>query len=112
MLGPHHNAVHDLALLDRAIRRGFLDVRLDDVADTGIPLPGLVQNANRPRDPRAGIVGHIQVGTQLNHAATFSTCRDFSTTCTSAHRFSLLNGRVSLIRTRSPTPASLFSSCA
>src|SRR5439155_25633550 len=72
----YHHAVHDLALFDRAIRRRFFDVRLDDVADERVPLTGFVQHPNRPRDPRAGIVGYIQIGTQLDHASTFSTCRD------------------------------------
>ncbi len=36
----------------------------------------------------------------------------FSTISTSRHRFVLLSGRVSMIFTMSPTPASRFSSCA
>src|SRR5262249_23127511 len=34
--GAHNDGVHHFALFDRSIRCGFLDVRLDDVADVGI----------------------------------------------------------------------------
>src|SRR5208282_4514415 len=60
----HHHRIHHLALLDGSIRRGLLDVGLDDVADARVALVA----ANDPDGRRpfgAGIVGHVQYGSNL-----------------------------------------------
>src|SRR2546427_5560518 len=62
--GPHHHCVDHFTLFDRTIRRGFLDVRLNDVADVGVALVA-AQHADGGRPFGAGIIGHFQNGTDL-----------------------------------------------
>src|ERR1017187_6925206 len=108
---PDDHTRYNFALFHRSICRGFLHMRLNDIANPRKELL-VSENANRPRHAGAGVVRNIQMGANLNHTSTFSIPVAFSTTCTNRHRFSLLSGRDSTMRTLSPTPASLFSSCA
>ena len=60
-----HRVMH-LALFHRAIRRGDLDVDLDDVADAGITLVA-ARHADVPNNLGTGVIRHIQTGTNLQH---------------------------------------------
>src|SRR5205085_5323502 len=67
---------------------------------------GLPDHADHRRHARTGIVGHIKSGTNLHHKIYFPTIS------TKRHRFNLLSGRVSMMRTVSPFFALFSSSCA
>src|SRR5579859_515590 len=64
LAGADDDRVHHVALFHRAVRRGFLDVRLDHVADDRIALVA-ADDPDRRRAFRAAVVGHIQNGTYL-----------------------------------------------
>src|SRR5262249_3159435 len=56
--GANHDGVADFALLHRAIRRGFLDVNLDDVTDAGIHLVAS-EDTDRGGALGARVIGNI-----------------------------------------------------
>ena len=60
----HHHRVNHFALFDRSIGRGFLDVRLNDIPDMRVTLVA-AQHADGRGAVGAGVVGHIQNGTNL-----------------------------------------------
>src|SRR4029079_6578033 len=67
LAGTHDDGLHDLALLHRAIGRGFLHGGRHDVAEPRVA-------AGRPADrvgdgdiPRAGVVGNVEDRTHLDH---------------------------------------------
>src|SRR5439155_26840474 len=58
------------------------------------------------RHPRGGIIRHLKSGSKLHHKIYFWS------TSTNRQRFSLLRGRVSIVRAVSPVFALFSSSCA
>src|SRR6266576_4529445 len=101
----HDGGLDDPALLDRALRARRLHRRGDDVADARVAALRPALDADAEDLPRAGVVGHSQTALLLDHFAASST---------SARRQFLVfeSGRVSTMRTRSPTLAAFCSSCA
>ena len=97
--------LHDLALLHRALRSGLLDRGDDDVADARVAATRSALDADAEDLAGAGVVGHAQSGFLLDHLAA-------STISTSRQCFVLDSGRVSTMRTMSPTLAVFCSSCA
>src|SRR6266478_3027634 len=63
----HNHRLYHGALLDLALRRGFLDRRSDDVAESGLQTDVAAQRQNAHQLARAGIVRHRQPGSHLNH---------------------------------------------
>src|SRR5579862_1075830 len=111
--GADDHGVDHLALLYRAVRGGFFDMGFDDVANASVALV-TAENANRCRALGAGVIRDIQDGTYLQHkrsssgqAVTGATSVPCSTISTRRQRLVLDSGRVSSMRTRSPTLASL-----
>src|SRR5258708_7427568 len=58
LAGADDDRVHHVTLFHRAVGRGFLDVRLDDVADDGVALVA-ANDTNGRRALGAGVVSHI-----------------------------------------------------
>src|SRR5579884_2319769 len=129
--------LHDGALLHGAVRRRFLHRRGDDVADVGVAAGGrAAEHLDRRNFFRAGVVGHVQNRSHLNHDFSPSAqcpvpsaqfvCPtghwalttghfdqlDFSTTSLTFQRLRRDSGRVSSITTRSPTLRLFSSLCA
>src|SRR2546428_7221479 len=132
---PDDDRLHDRALLDGAVGRGFLDRGRDDIADPGVLAGGRAAEHFDRRDfLRAGVVGHVQDCSHLNHdylqcRVPRPACRNmpcgtrhlgtqhsvqlaFSNTSRTFQRFRFESGRVSSISTRSPTPRFGSSLCA
>src|SRR5204862_2047540 len=97
--------LHDLALLDRALRGRGLDGPDDDVADPRIAAVRAAKHADAEDLTGPRVVGHPESGFLLDHLATSSTWarRQF---------FVFDRGRVSTMRTTSPTFAAFSASCA
>ena len=102
---PHDDRLDDLALLDRRARDRALDRADDDVADVCVDVTAAAADVNHEQLARAAVVGDLQPRFLLDHLAR-------STISTRRQRFSRESGRHSMIRTTSPTLASLRSSCA
>src|SRR5205807_831948 len=105
LLGPHHDALHDVALLHGCTRDGVLHRRDEDVADRRVATLGAAQHLDAEHLLGAAVVGHPKSRFLLDHLAR-------SSTSTTRQRFSFDVGRVSAMRTRSPFLASLVSSWA
>src|SRR5207248_10282191 len=107
LLRAHHDRSHDLALLDRALRRGRLHGTDDDVSDAGVAPVRPAHDADAEQRAGARVVGDADPGFLLDHGY-------FATSRTSARRqcFVFDNGRVSTMRTVSPTFAWFCSSWA
>src|SRR4051812_31424143 len=105
LLRAHDDGGHDVALLDRPLRVGLLDRRLDDVADARVASPRTAHHADAEDLAGAGVVGDLQPGLVLDHRAR-------SRISTRRQRFVRDMGRVSTMRTRSPSCAALASSWA
>src|SRR3954471_14818474 len=105
LLRAHDDRADDLALLDRALRRGLLDGRGDDVPDARVAALVAADDADAEDLARTGVVGHAQPRLVLDHLAR-------SRTSTRRQRLVRESGRASTTRTRSPSPASLVSSWA
>src|SRR3954467_1096454 len=105
LLRAHDDGLHDLALLDRALRVGVLDGRRDDVADARVAPARAALDADAEDLARAGVVGDLEAGLVLDHRAR-------SQMSTSRQRLVRDIGRHSTTRTRSPSLASLRSSWA
>jgi len=80
---------------------------LAHVADSCVTR-GFANHTNHRGHARAAIVRHIQSGSNLYHKIDSY----FWMTSTRRHRFNLLSGRVSMMRTLSPAFAWFCSSCA
>src|SRR5579872_1879825 len=104
LVHAHDDSLHDLALLDLAAGLRRLHSARDDVADVGVAAVMPARNADHEQLLRAGVVRNLEAGFLLDHYLAFSTISS------TRQRFSLEMGRVSAMRTRSPTPASFFSS--
>src|SRR5581483_6298910 len=100
----HDHGLHDFALLDLAARLRRLDRRGDDVADVRVAAVVAARNADHQELLRPRVVRDFQPAFLLDHYFAFSTIS------ITRQRFSFEIGRVSMIRTRSPTPHSSFSS--
>src|SRR5690606_22470846 len=107
LLGPHHHAADDVALLDAGTGGGLLHGGHEDVADRGVPPAGAAEHLDDEHLLGAAVVGDLEAGFLLDHRY-FALSRISAT----RQRFSFESGRVSMIRTRSPTRTSSFSSCA
>src|SRR5205085_7617072 len=105
LLRPHDDRLHHLALLDGALRRRRLDGCGDDVAHARVATLRAAHHADAEDLARTGVVGDAKTGLLLDHLAA-------STTSARRQFFVFENGRVSTMRTRSPTFAWFCSSCA
>src|SRR5262249_54107377 len=101
----HHDGLDDLALADAAVWGRLLDGGGDGVADPRVAAVGSALDADAEDLARAGVVGDLEPGLLLDHLA-------FSRISTKRQRLVLDSGRVSTIRTRSPSPASFCASWA
>src|SRR3990170_2959594 len=114
--GANHDGTHDVALLDARVRERLLDSGHDHVAHLG----GVARRAPDDRDaldhPCAGVVGNAQPAVLLDHSvsvpSTSSSWEPRATISTTDQRFSRESGRLSSIRTVSPTRALFSASCA
>src|SRR5262249_28730957 len=61
------DGLHDLALLDRTLRRRRLHGRGDDVAHARVAAAGAAGDADAEQLARTGVVGHLQACLLLNH---------------------------------------------
>src|SRR5439155_3659512 len=105
LLRADDDGLYDLALLDSSLRGRRLDGADDDVADARVAALRASHHADAEELAGAGVVGHAETGLLLDHRAA-------STTSARRQYFVFESGRVSTIRTMSPTFASLRSSCA
>src|SRR6476646_2344485 len=105
LLRPDDDGFHHLALLDRALRRRGLHGSNDDVADAGIATVRSSHHADAEDLAGAGVVGDLEAALLLDHFAT-------STISVRRQRFVADSGRVSTMRTVSPTWALFVSSWA
>src|SRR5687768_7140312 len=103
--GAHDDGLDDLALLDVAARDGVLDGRHDDVPDAGVAPAGAAQHPDAQQLLGTGVVGDPKSRLLLDHFA-------FSRISTTRQRLVAESGRVSMSRTRSPTPQVFCSSWA
>src|SRR4051794_12506758 len=104
LLGANDDGGHDLALLHVAVRDRLLDGGDDRVADAGIAALRPATDADAQDLAGAGVVGHAKSCLRLDHL-------ERSSTSTRRQRLVRLSGRDSITRTRSPSFASLRSSC-
>src|SRR5207248_11276051 len=116
--GADDHRLHDLTLLHLGLRNALLHGDDDAVADGRVLPPRTIEDLDAEHLPRPAVVRHIEHGLGLNHVGTSvptsaSPAPSFRTriACT-AQRLSCDSGRLSMIRTRSPTWHSFFSSCA
>src|SRR5260370_609551 len=126
----HDHRLHHFAFLHLSIGSGFFYSRGDNVAQAGIQPGGPAERQNHLQLAGAGIVGDLQHASH-HHSHGFNLPRSFPMryllSCSSTisgtsvvlrtmsfsfQRFNFESGRVSSIRTTSPTCASFFSSCA
>src|SRR5687768_798466 len=110
-----HGANH-LALLHSGVRQRLLDGSHDDVADFGGVARGAPDDRDALHHTGAGVVGHAKPAVLLDHAGSevsiISSCEPRATTSTTVQRFSRESGRLSSMRTVSPTRAVFSASCA
>src|SRR5262245_54851990 len=64
---PHDHGLHHLALLDRAVGRGFLDRGGDDVTEASVTAGGPADRVDHRDLARAGVVGHVENRAHLDH---------------------------------------------
>src|SRR5438067_8393520 len=105
LLRADDDRAHDLALLHSALRRRRLDRADDDVAHARIAAMMAAHHANAEQLAGASVVGDLEARLLLYHLAT-------STISASRQCFVFDSGRVSTMRTTSPTCALFCSSCA
>src|SRR3954462_13513534 len=105
LVRAHDHGGHDLALLDVAVRDRLLYRGDDRVAHAGVAALRPAAHADAQDLARAGVVGHAKSCLRLDHLLR-------SRTSTRRQRLVRLSGRDSITRTRSPSFASLRSSCA
>src|SRR4051794_31365053 len=139
--GPDHNGLDDVTLLDVATGDRVLHGGDDDVADSGVAPTRAAENTDAEDLLRTGVVGDLESRLLLDHrffswlSRRFSpglaggrawrnssvgirgsrpgvSYLAFSRTSTTRQRLVADSGRVSMIRTRSPTPHWFCSSCA
>ena len=71
--GANHHGAVDLALLDAAARRAFLDRHLDDVTDAGVAALGAAEHLDAHDRTRARVVGDVEHRLHLDHCCRFPT---------------------------------------
>src|SRR4051812_33124192 len=103
--GPNDDGADDVTLLDACTGQRVLDRADDDVADAGIASARAAEHTDAQDLLGARVVGDPQSRFLLDHRA-------FSRISTTRQRFVADRGRVSISRTRSPTPHVPASSCA
>src|SRR5215210_6768739 len=104
LVEPDVGAVRAAALLGCA-HDAVLDGRHDDVTDAGVAPARAAQDADAQQLLGTRVVGDAQSRLLLDHLA-------FSRISTTRQRLVADSGRVSISRTRSPTPQVFCSSCA
>src|SRR5205823_405783 len=107
--GADHDGLDDFALLHLATRRRHGDGRGDDVADGGVFAVVPAHHPDQQDLARSRVVRHLQPRLLLDHNDGYFA---FSTMATTRQRLSCDSGRVSMMRTRSPTLHWFCSSCA
>src|SRR4051812_19515517 len=105
LLGPDDDRGDHFPLLDVAVGDRLLDRGDDRVADAGVAALRAAANADAEDLTRTRVVGHAQACLGLDHLLR-------SSTSVRRQRLVFDIGRVSITRTRSPSFASLRSSCA
>src|SRR4029077_11920709 len=95
--------------LHLAAGRGDRHGGRDDVADGGVLAVVTAHHADQQDLTRTRVVRHLQPRLLLDHGDCYFA---FSTMATTRQRLSCERGRVSMIRTRSPTLHWFCSSCA
>src|SRR5436305_8957842 len=73
LLGPHDDALHDVALLHRRARNGVLDRRDEDVADPRVAASGAAEHLDAQHLTRAAVVSNLEPGLFSNHRARSRT---------------------------------------
>src|SRR5579875_1169809 len=107
-----------VALLHLRVRNRLLHRDHDHVADRGVLPPRAAEHLDAQHLAGAAVVGDVEDGLRLDHAGTSPpatgspapSCRE--RIAWTAQRLSCERGRVSTIRTRSPTRQRFCSSCA
>src|SRR5690606_10796276 len=119
LAGAHDHGVVDFALLHLAAGNRIPHADLDDITDVGITPVRTAEHLDALQVASAAVVGRIEECLHLDHGFTSALFIDNaaqsaarSTISTRAQLLRLDSGRVCRIVTRSPTRASLFSSCA
>src|SRR3954449_4366006 len=105
LLRAHDHGGHDLALLHVPVRDRLLDGGDDGVAHAGVAALRAAAYADAEDLAGAGVVGHAKACLRLDHLLR-------SSTSVRRQRLVFDIGRDSITRTRSPSFASFFSSCA
>src|ERR1019366_7497173 len=105
LLRPHDDALDNFTLLHCRAGHRVFDSRDEHVADPGVAPSRASEHLDAQDLAGTRVVGHLEAGFLLDHRAR-------SSTSTTRHRFWREIGRVSARRTRSPSRASLASSCA
>src|SRR5450759_2893057 len=92
LLSTDYDRLDDLALLDRAVRNGFLDRHDDGVAYVGVTTLRATEDLDAQHLPRTRVVGHPQSTLCLDHCFLRKTCRTARSprVCADTHRPSLL----------------------
>src|SRR3954469_21138356 len=103
--GAHDHGPDHVTALHAGGRDGLLDGGDDGVADSRVAPRRAAEHPDAQDLLGTGVVGDAQPRLLLDHFA-------FSRISTSRQRLVADSGRVSISRTRSPTPAVLASSCA
>src|SRR5690606_17608924 len=130
--GPDNHGPDDVTTLHVGARDGVLDGGDDDVTDTRVAPPRATEHPDGQDLLGTRVVGDSQSRLLLDHVNSCMSRRfsvspslaertglsvapdylAFSRISTSRHRLVADSGRVSMSRTRSPTPAVFCSSCA
>src|ERR1700686_1851615 len=107
--GPDDDRLDHLALLHLAAGRRDRHGGRDDVADGGVLAVMAAHHPDQQDLTRTRVARHLQPRLLLDHGDGYFA---FSTMATTRQRLSCESGRVSMIRTRSPTLHWFCSSCA
>src|SRR6266540_1745399 len=75
LLGPHDDALHDVAFLDRGARNRILDRRYEDVADRRVAPAGTAEHFDDEDLLGAAVVGDPESGLLLDHRRLTSPSR-------------------------------------
>src|SRR5262249_17297511 len=114
----HDHRLHHVALLHLGVRDRLLHGDDDDVAERGVFAPRAAEHLDAEHLPRAAVVGDVQHALGLDHTGTSPPTTGSPAPswrlriASTAQRLSCDSGRVSMMRTRSPTRHWLRSSCA
>src|SRR5919198_4946612 len=98
--GPDHDCFDDLGLLHLPSRSGDGDGGGDDIANRGVLAVVTAHHPDQQDFARSRVIRHLQSRLLLDHGDRYLA---FSTMATTRQRLSCEIGRVSMMRTRSPT---------